>query len=83
MAYVTNWWQLAICRALLGMLEAGFFPACKLFPPEFAPLILKYIQGTYIIGTWYVRGEMQKRLTGFYILAVMVSRGFSPFTASH
>lgn len=28
MAFVTQWWQLAICRVLLGLLEAGFFPGC-------------------------------------------------------
>lgn len=26
MAFVNNWEQLAVCRALLGILEAGFFP---------------------------------------------------------
>ncbi|KAG5219528.1 MFS substrate transporter [Salix suchowensis] len=31
---------------------------------------------TYIISTWYVRGEIQKRMTGFYVLSVMVA-GFS------
>ena len=65
------------------MLEAGFFPACKLIPLDFARIILNYIPGTYIIGTWYIRGEMQKRLTGFYILAVMVNCELSPFTAWH
>ncbi|KAK9900127.1 MFS general substrate transporter [Cystobasidium minutum MCA 4210] len=28
MAFVKNWWQLAICRVLLGLLESGFFPGC-------------------------------------------------------
>jgi len=28
MAYVTDWKQLAACRILLGVFEAGFFPAC-------------------------------------------------------
>ncbi|KAF4569448.1 hypothetical protein EYR40_008424 [Pleurotus pulmonarius] len=59
MAFVTTWWELVICRSLLGILEAGFFPAC-----------------TYIISTWYVRGEIQKRMTGFYVLSIMVA-GFS------
>lgn len=26
MAFLTNWHQLAACRVLLGILEAGFFP---------------------------------------------------------
>ncbi|KAL4260386.1 MFS transporter superfamily protein [Pleurotus pulmonarius] len=59
MGFVKNWWQLVICRTILGALEAGFFPAC-----------------TYIISTWYVRREVQKRLTGFYVVSVMVG-GFS------
>lgn len=29
MGFVTNWIQLLVCRVLLGVLEAGFFPACK------------------------------------------------------
>jgi MFS family permease len=83
MAWVTNWWQLVICRALLGMLEAGFFPACMLLPLEFCPAYTDLIPGTYIIGSWYVRGEIQKRMTGFYILTIMVSCGLSPFTVPY
>ncbi|PVG02494.1 MFS general substrate transporter [Serendipita vermifera] len=59
MGFVKHWWQLAICRALLGLLEAGFFPACA-----------------YLISTWYIRREVQKRMTGFYMLSVVVG-GFS------
>ncbi|KAJ8454629.1 hypothetical protein ONZ45_g19230 [Pleurotus djamor] len=59
MGFLNHWWELVICRSLLGILEAGFFPAC-----------------TYIIGTWYVRREIQKRMTGFYVLSIMVA-GFS------
>lgn len=28
MAFLTNWHQLLVCRVLLGVLEAGFFPGC-------------------------------------------------------
>jgi MFS family permease len=59
MGFVKYWWQLAICRALLGLLEAGFFPACA-----------------YLISTWYIRREIQKRMTGFFMLSVVVG-GFS------
>ncbi|KAJ8522150.1 hypothetical protein ONZ45_g1203 [Pleurotus djamor] len=59
MGFVTTWWELVICRALLGLLEAGYFPACA-----------------YIISTWYLRREVQKRLTGFYVVSGAVS-GFS------
>lgn len=27
-AFAKNWWTLAICRVLLGSMEAGFFPGC-------------------------------------------------------
>lgn len=27
-AFAKNWWTLAICRVLLGAMEAGFFPGC-------------------------------------------------------
>ncbi|KAJ8518758.1 hypothetical protein ONZ45_g4207 [Pleurotus djamor] len=59
MGFIKKWWELVICRILLGILEAGFFPAC-----------------TYIISTWYLRREVQKRMTGFYVVSVMVA-GFS------
>lgn len=59
MGFVKLWWQLAICRALLGLLEAGFFPACA-----------------YLISTWYIRREIQKRMTAFYMFSVVVG-GFS------
>lgn len=28
MGFVKNWQQLAVCRVILGILEAGFFPSC-------------------------------------------------------
>ena len=59
MGFVKYWWQLAICRALLGLLEAGFFPAC-----------------TYLISTWYIRREIQMRMTAFCLFAIFVG-GFS------
>jgi MFS family permease len=59
MTFLKHWWQLAICRALLGLFEAGFFPAC-----------------TYLISTWYTRGEIQLRMTAFCLFAVFVA-GFS------
>lgn len=59
MGFLKHWWELVICRALLGIMEAGFFPAA-----------------TYIISSWYIRREIQKRMTGFYVLSVLVG-GFS------
>jgi MFS family permease len=59
MSFVKYWWQLAVCRALVGLLEGGFLPAC-----------------TYLISTWYIRREIQKRMTAFFMFSVFVG-GFS------
>jgi hypothetical protein len=53
MGWVTKWWQLVICRTLLGMLEAGFFPACELFSLDFrtayAELYTRYLYHQYMV----------------------------------
>jgi MFS family permease len=59
MGFVKSWKTLALCRVLLGVLEAGFFPAC-----------------VYLISTWYVRHEVQRRLAAFYLTSVLVG-GFA------
>jgi MFS family permease len=75
MAFVKEWWQLAICRTLLGLLEgesvasqpksvrltllAGFFPGCVL-----------------VISAWYTRYETNSRLAVFYLTSMVIS-GFS------
>ncbi|RXW19924.1 hypothetical protein EST38_g5926 [Candolleomyces aberdarensis] len=63
MAFVPNWQLLCLTRALLGIFEAGFFPAL-----------------TFIITTWYKRGEVQKRLAVFYLSAIVLG-GFSAILA--
>ncbi|KDR75670.1 hypothetical protein GALMADRAFT_140293 [Galerina marginata CBS 339.88] len=63
MGFVPSWGYLALCRVLLGVFEAGFFPAL-----------------VYIITTWYIRHEVQKRLAAFYIVGVFIG-GFSAIFA--
>lgn len=57
MAWVTNWWQLVICRALLGMLEAGFFPACR-------PLSLKFCTAYTELNTRHLYYRYMVRARG-------------------
>jgi MFS family permease len=64
MGFVKYWWQMAICRVLLGFFEAGLFPACA-----------------YLISTWYTRQEIQKRMTGFFMLTVLIGGFSSAITA--
>lgn len=59
MGFVEHWWQLVICRALLGFLESGFFPCAA-----------------WLVSAWYIRREVQKRMTAFYMLSVVIG-GFS------
>ena len=53
MGWMTTWWQLVICRILLGALEAGFFPACELFSLDFrtayAELYSRYLYHQYMV----------------------------------
>ncbi|KAI5851530.1 major facilitator superfamily domain-containing protein [Morchella snyderi] len=63
MGFVKDWRVLVVCRAILGLFEAGFFPAC-----------------VYLISSWYVRYEVQKRLAAFYLISSMIG-GFSSILA--
>ncbi|CED84101.1 Permease of the major facilitator superfamily [Phaffia rhodozyma] len=63
MGFVHSWGALTACRALLGALEAGFFPACA-----------------FVIATWYTRYETGKRMSGFYLISLVIS-GFSGILA--
>ncbi|PNH51357.1 hypothetical protein VD0002_g4458 [Verticillium dahliae] len=56
MGFTKHWGTMALCRALLGVLEAGFLPGC-----------------TYLITCWYTRFEVGKRLSGFWIMSVILS----------
>ncbi|KAG7135709.1 putative transporter like protein [Verticillium longisporum] len=56
MGFTKHWGTMALCRALLGVLEAGFLPGC-----------------TYLITCWYTRFEVGKRLSGFWIMSVVLS----------
>lgn len=51
MGFADTWNTMAGLRALLGVLEAGFFPSA-----------------VYLMSTWYVRYDMGKRYSVFYII---------------
>lgn len=59
----THWWELLICRVILGILEAGYYPGC-----------------IFLLSCWYLRFEVQKRFSAFYLLALL-SSGFSNILA--
>lgn len=56
MGFANTWNTLAGLRAILGVLEAGFFPSA-----------------VYLMSTWYVRYEMGKRYSVFYIIGCVAS----------
>lgn len=63
MGFTHHWGTMALCRALLGVMESGFLPGCM-----------------YLITCWYTRFEVGKRLSAFWIMAVILS-GFAPIFA--
>ncbi|KAF2753513.1 retrograde regulation protein 2 [Pseudovirgaria hyperparasitica] len=63
MGFVHSWVSLTVCRALLGMFEAGLFPGA-----------------VFIIGSWYRQYETAKRVSLFYMAALLAS-GFGPILA--
>lgn len=63
LGFTTHWTQALGCRAILGVLEAGYYPGC-----------------IFLLSCWYVRFEVQKRFSGFYLLALLAS-GFSNILA--
>ncbi|GIZ41949.1 hypothetical protein CKM354_000523200 [Cercospora kikuchii] len=56
MGFAPAWDVLAGLRVVLGLFEAGFFPAC-----------------VYLLSTWYVRYEMGKRYSFFYLIGMFAS----------
>ena len=73
MAFAKSWESLVVCRALLGIAEAGFFPGCSckiiICSPAFVVSIslITRSPATVLISTWYTRYETQKRLAVFYL----------------
>ncbi|PKX93349.1 putative phthalate transporter [Aspergillus novofumigatus IBT 16806] len=56
MGFTKDWKQMTACRALLGLLEAGYFPGC-----------------VYLLSSWYVRYDVQKRFSVFYLIGCVAS----------
>ncbi|KAL2697126.1 hypothetical protein AAEP93_002421 [Penicillium crustosum] len=56
MGFSRNWKHMVMTRALLGALEAGYFPGC-----------------VYLLSSWYVRYDVQKRFSIFYLFGCVAS----------
>ncbi|RLL96448.1 hypothetical protein CFD26_103730 [Aspergillus turcosus] len=56
MGFTKDWKQMVVCRMLLGLLEAGYFPGC-----------------VYLLSSWYVRYDVQKRFSVFYLIGCVAS----------
>jgi MFS family permease len=56
MGFTKDWKQMVVCRMLLGILEAGYFPGC-----------------VYLLSSWYVRYDVQKRFSVFYLIGCVAS----------
>jgi MFS family permease len=71
MGFVKNWQTMAALRVILGIFEAGFFPgSVYLLRLVFAA---KFQQQLTSASTWYVRYEVQKRYSVFYIIGSLAS----------
>jgi MFS family permease len=83
MGFVHTWESLTVCRALLGVFEAGrkhssfsVFSATKA-----VVLIFQVFPGAiFIIGSWYRQFETARRVSLFY-MASLLSSGFGPIFA--
>ena len=68
-----TWTPLIGLRLLLGIFEAGFFPGqYHAVPPRKHPLNLP-LGCVYLISTWYVRYDLQKRYSIFYLIGCLAS----------
>jgi hypothetical protein len=82
MGFVKDWRVLTVCRAILGFFEAG----------EHLPITLPGYNAkadinsgflpacVYLVSSWYMRFEVQKRMVGFYVVTVCIN-GFSSIMA--
>lgn len=69
-----------MCRLLLGLFEAGFFPGCVRFNLDTKMIRSTDAAQVYLISCWYTRWEVQKRLAAFYSINV-IANGFGSILA--
>jgi MFS family permease len=83
MGFVHHWVSLTVLRALLGVFEAG----CKHILWKNSKLLRKadrtivYPGAVFVIAAWYKKFEMAKRISFFYMSALLAS-GFGPIVGS-
>jgi MFS family permease len=64
--FVKSYAGLLVCRVFLGVFEVGVFPGQPLLCSAILPVLIT-IQGcAYLIGMYYKRFELQKRLVFFF-----------------
>jgi MFS family permease len=71
MGFIKTWQSMAALRVILGIFEAGFFPG-SVYLLRFALIILIATLNS-LYSTWYVRYEVQKRYSVFYIIGSLAS----------
>lgn len=76
MGFLNEWIGLAVLRAFLGVLEAGFFPGQSPVPTasQADTTYTHTLPGcVYLVSSWYARYEVQKRMAGFFLTASALS----------
>lgn len=79
MGFVRSWEVLTVLRAFLGVFEAGRESSFA-FPSLRADEVAVFPGAVYIIGSWYRQFETAKRVSIFYMAALLAS-GFGPIVS--
>lgn len=82
MGFVKDWKMLTLCRALLGVFEAGCKCIGSVLPIPYLTLDLVFPGAVYIIGSWYRQFETAKRVSIFYMASLLAS-GFGPIVRNY
>ncbi|KAJ8076726.1 hypothetical protein PM082_001149 [Marasmius tenuissimus] len=85
MGFVEHWGLLTLCRILLGVFEAGFFPALVfIISTWYGTNVMRFKNGScsalVLIRKFEVLNQFRVRLAAFYLLSITIS-GFSPILA--
>lgn len=70
MAFVKQWWQLAICRVLLGLLESEFPPRMDRF--DLPLTFVLQVASSLDVSTWYLAGILAMRPTREWLSSTLL-----------
>ncbi|KAJ5500781.1 hypothetical protein N7453_009832 [Penicillium expansum] len=74
MGFSKNWKHMVMTRALLGALEAGMYCSNTMPSHNSKNDSLGYFPGcVYLLSSWYVRYDVQKRFSIFYLFGCVAS----------